>query len=300
MEIVNKGDKMNVKNIIIYGVFGLLTIHPLGAQNEPGNITDPKSIFEKGYIQVTGSSEQGQTQAKALRVAQLVAQRALLETLQGLQLQGKTTIKKGMLESDEIRTSVEGYLQGAVQCGEVFHADKGYAEVCMRVPLRGQGGIYKMFMPLIQNKTLWAEQPAQARFMTKAMTEVQPQVSFAPASCPGASSVYDGLIIDVRKFGFKPALANRVLNAKNELVFGPARIAGTVLIERGCGAFTTDLNKAKAMLAQWGSACPLVLTPTDIDQETDVRLSEEDAAALLAHDEQSAMLAQAKVVYVLK
>ncbi|RPI75664.1 MAG: hypothetical protein EHM45_14660 [Desulfobacteraceae bacterium] len=291
---------MSIKSIIVLGAFLLTMIHPACAQEVPENITDPKGVFEKGYIQVTGLSEQGQTQVKALRVAQLAAQRALLETLQGLQLQGKTTIKKGMLESDEIRTSVEGYLKGAVKCGEVFHADKGYAEVCMRVPLRGPGGIYEMFMPLIQNKMLWAEQPAKARFTAKAMTEIQPHASFAPASCPGTGMVYDGLIIDVRKFGFKPALANRVLNAKNELVFGPARIAGTVLIERGCGAFTTDLNKAKAMLAQWGSACPLVLTPTDIDQETDVRLSEEDAAALLAHDEQSALLAQAKVVYLLK
>ena len=291
---------MSIKSIIVLGAFVLTTIHPVWAQGAPENITDPKSIFEKGYIQVTGLSEAGQTQVKALRVAQLVAQRALLETLQGLQLQGQTTVKKGMLASDEIRTTVEGYLKGAIKCGELFHADKGYAEVCMRVPLRGQGGIYELFMPLIQNNSLWAEQPVQARFTTKSMTEIQPNVPFTPAPCPSTNMVYDGLIIDVRNFGFKPALANRVLNAKNELVFGPARIAGNVLVERGCGGFTTDLNKAKAMLAQWGSTCPLVLTPTGIDQDTDVRLSEDDAAALLAHDQQSALLAQAKVVYLLK
>jgi hypothetical protein len=294
---------MSIKKIVIAGVVALAMAHFGWAQGTHEDVTDSTNIFEKGYIQVTGLSEEGQTQVKALRVAQLVAQRALLETVQGLQLQGKTTVKKGMLESDEIRTTVEGYLRGAVKCGEIFHVDKGYAEVCMRIPLRGQGGLYEMLMPLIRNNTLWAEQKAQPRFTTKSMmTETAPNVppTFKSAPCPATNMVYDGLILDLRHLNFKPALANRVLDSRNELIFGPARIAGNVLVERGCGGFTTDLSKAKAMLAQWGSACPLVLIPEGLEQETDVRLSEEDAATLLMHDQQSALLAQAKVVYLLK
>jgi hypothetical protein len=294
---------MGIKKIVIAGVVALAVAHFAWGQSSPTNVTDSTSIFERGYIQVTGVSEKGQTRINALRAAQSAAQRTLLETVQNLQFQGKTTVKKAMLESDEIRSMIEMYLRGAVTCGENYQTDKGYAEACLRIPLRGPGGFYKLLVPFIHNTTLETEKKAQPRFTTKSMmTETAPEAppTFKPAPCPSTNMVYDGLILDLRHLDFKPALANRVLDSRDELIFGPARIAGNVLVERGCGGFTTDLSKAKAMLAQWGSACPLILIPEGLEQETDVRLSEEDAAMLLMHDQQSALLAQAKVVYLLK
>jgi len=108
---------------IFLGVF-VLTV---GAWADDGwqSITDPVRVFEEGYIQVTGASEEGQSRYRAMRAATVVAQRDLLEILEGLRLYGETTVKDGMLHSDNIRTTIQGFLRGAVKCGERFHGNRG-------------------------------------------------------------------------------------------------------------------------------------------------------------------------------
>ena len=79
-----------------------------GVWAEWKSITDPVQIFEEGYIQVVGVSEEGQSRYKAMRAATVVAQRDLLEIMEGLRLSGQTTVRDGMLQSDDIRTSITG------------------------------------------------------------------------------------------------------------------------------------------------------------------------------------------------
>ena len=111
---------------------------------------------------------------------------------------------------------------------------------------------------------------------------------------------HDGLIIDARSFKFRPALVNRVLTEKDEVVFEPSKIASTVLVERGCGGFTTDDGKAKALLESWGSKNPMIIKCTDVQKFTDAKISQDDAAAVYVNDQKSNLLAQARVVFILK
>ena len=83
------------------------------AQENWQTITDSDTAFQEGYVQVVGESEAGQSRYKAKRAAQVVAQRDLLEALQGLTLTGSTSVADGMLESDQIKTRVQGFLKGA-------------------------------------------------------------------------------------------------------------------------------------------------------------------------------------------
>ncbi len=286
-------------------------------------VTDPVKVFEEGYLQVVGVSEEGQSRYKAMRAAQVIAQRDLVEVMQGLSLFGTTSLKDGMLQSDEIKTSVEGFLRGAMKCGQNYNETKGFAEVCMRINIRGRGGLYDILLPLIKDDKLIPEkQPAYAPESissgpakvtaavkpTENIVQVQTgtvavKVDTTKAEVKAPSELtnpHDGLIVDARDYQFRPALVNRVLTDKDEVVFEPSKILSNVLVERGCGGFTTDDGKAKALLESWGSKNPMIVKCTDVRKFTDAKISQDDAAAVYVNDQKSNILSQARVVFILK
>ncbi|WP_245577118.1 hypothetical protein [Maridesulfovibrio zosterae] len=332
-------------------------------------IVNPDQIFEKGYIQVIGESEAGQSRYRAKRAAEVVAQRRLLEIFQGLRLSGETTVRDGMLSSDKIKTRVEGTLRGAVPCGETFDRTEGYARVCLRLNLHGNDSVYSSFediilkspqelkvreIPAFQPVNLPAvapvpvvKQPAPKVETPAATVETPaaqipapavetpavkapaaaetpavetpaveaPVVAMAPeapaqpeVTAPTAENVaavvapapVDGIIIDVRDFDFKPALVNRILSADGKALFDPSKVLNQVLIEKGCGGYTTDEQKAKALLESWGSKSPLVIKGKTVENVTDAVISNEDATLVFANDKQFNIFANARVVFVLK
>ncbi len=308
------------------GLFFLVT--GVWAQDGWESVKDPVKVFEEGYIQVVGVSEEGQKRYGAMRAATVVAQRDLLEILEGLRLYGETTVKNGMLQSDEIRTTIRGFLKGAVKCGEKFNRDAGYAEVCMRLYIRGKGGLYDVILPLIKENKLnpvkktyykpklipkvMSETPADVPKeqvkqeetkpveAVKVIKEEQPVAKPQVAAPSEIVKSFDGLIIDVRDFQFRPALVNTILTENEEIVFDPAKILSSVLVERGCGGFTTDPGKAEALLESWGSKNPMTLKCIGVVKMTNAKVSVDDAAAIYVHDKNSHLLAQAKVVFLLK
>jgi len=277
------------------------------------SVTEPVKVFSEGYIKVIGSSEEGQSRYRAIRAATVVAQRDLLEVLQGLHLYGTTTIRDGMLQSDLIKTTVEGYLKGAMKCGERYDPNRGYAEVCLKLYIRGKGGLYDIILPLMKEKNLLppsgpAYQPklipetiGPSRPETMGKTEVA-SIPEKPEVKPPSEIVnpHDGLILDVRGYNFRPALVNRILTDKNEVVFDPSKIVSSVLLERGCGGFTNDENKAKALLQTWGANNPMFIRAKGVVRFTDAQVGSDEAAAIFTHNQKTNFLAQAKVVFVLK
>lgn len=291
------------------------------------SITDPVQVFEEGYIQVVGISEEGQSRFKAIRAATVVAQRDLLEVIEGLRLSGQTTVKDGMLQSDDIRTSINGFLRGAVKCGEKYHNDRRYAEVCMKLHIRGKGSLYDVILPLIKENKIQKVMPDLPRDyykpkmipkvvgaevaqetiqqttqkgdkITETVTETVAIVKEVPAVAPVV--IFDGLIVDVRDFQFRPALVNTVVTDGDKVVFDPSKILSAILVERGCGGFTTDPNKAKALLESWGCKNPMIVKGLGVVKMTNAKVSPDDAAAIYLSDQKSNLLAQAKVVFLLK
>jgi len=298
-----------------------------GTWAEWKSITDPVQIFEEGYIQVVGTSEEGQSRYKAMRAATVVAQRDLLEIMEGLRLSGQTTVRDGMLQSDDIRTSITGFLRGAVKCGEKYHNERQYAEVCMKLHIRGKGGLYDVILPLIKEKKIQRVVPTlptdyyKPQLIPKVVgTEIVaetvqkkiPEIGGKPATVTETVTetvavvkeipavVFDGLIVDVRDFKFRPALVNTVVTDGEKVVFDPSKILSSVLVERGCGGFTTDPGKAKALLESWGSKKPLIIKGVGVVKMTNAKVSPDDAAAIYLSDQKNNLLAQAKVVFLLK
>jgi len=276
------------------------------------SVTEPVKVFSEGYIKVIGTSEEGQSYYRAIRAATVVAQRDLLEVLQGLHLYGNTTIRDGMEHSDLIKTTVKGYLKGAMKCGERYDPNRGYAQVCLKLYIRGKGGLYDIILPLMKDERLLP--PAAPAYQPKLIPEVipstpatekKPEVASIPKKpkvAPPSELVnpHDGLILDVREYNFRPALVNRILTDKNEVVFDPSKIVSSVLLERGCGGFTNDENKAKALLQSWGSNNPMYIMAKSVVKFTDAQVGSDEAAAIFTHNQKTNFLAQAKVVFLLK
>ena len=314
----------------LLALWGMFVFIP-GVWAEWKSITDPVQIFEEGYIQVVGVSEEGQSRYKAMRAATVVAQRDLLEIMEGLRLSGQTTVRDGMLQSDDIRTSINGFLRGAVKCGEKYHSDRQYAEVCMKLNIRGKGGLYDVILPLIREKKIQRVTPelptdyykpklipkvmgtevveetvqkqipgigGKPAIVTETVTETAAIVKQVPPPPPAV--VFDGLIVDVRDFKFRPALVNTVVTDGEKVVFDPSKILSAILVERGCGGFTTDPGKAKALLESWGSKKPMIIKGVWVVKMTNAKVSPDDAAAIYLSDQKSNLLAQAKVVFLLK
>ncbi|MFW5499083.1 MULTISPECIES: hypothetical protein [unclassified Maridesulfovibrio] len=297
-------------------------------------VVNPDEVFQKGYIQVIGESEAGQSRYRAKRAAEVVAQRRMLEIFQGLRLSGQTTVRDGMLASEKVKTTVDGTLRGAVPCGESFDRTEGYARVCLRLNLHGHDSVYSAFdeiilkepkelkireIPAFKPETLpeivapaVEDKKEEVVAKVEAPSEVVEKVE-VPAEAPvqttepasekiqeAVATPVDGIIVDVRDFDFKPALVNRILTEKNEVLFDPSKVLNQVLIERGCGGYTTDLQKARALLESWGSKSPMVLKGKTVQNVTDAVVSVEDASTVFAYDQKYNLLAQARVVFVLK
>jgi hypothetical protein len=295
------GKGATMRNLMLGILVVLLGVGVAGAEDWE-DVTDPYKVFEAGYIQVVGKSELGQSNYAALRAAEVVAERGILEVLQGINIYGHTTVRDGMLASDEIQSVVKGYMHGAVKCGQEYYPGQRYAKVCMRLYLHGKGAMYDKVFPLFKDKGLKPEtkqnfEPSASLVREATLTTTAEQY---PKTPPADAKHHDGVIVDVQSYPFKPAVINRILTDKDEVVFEPSTVESQVLIQRGCGGFTKDVNKAKAMLKNWGSTSPMTVKSSGLDKSTDVKISSGDAAQIYLENKQGNMLAQGRVVFLLK
>ncbi len=98
------------------------------------------------YIEAEGSSIMDSSRFKLRNQAKLMAQRGaivdaqrnLLEIVNGVLVEGQTTVKDLVVESDEVKTKVSGMLKGAVKVGKTTYED-GVATVRLRIPLYADG-----------------------------------------------------------------------------------------------------------------------------------------------------------------
>ena len=98
------------------------------------------------YIEAEGSSVMDSSRFKLRNQAKLMAQRGaivdaqrnLLEIVNGVLVEGQTTVKDLVVESDEVKTKVSGVLKGAVKIGKTTYED-GVATVRLRIPLYADG-----------------------------------------------------------------------------------------------------------------------------------------------------------------
>lgn len=143
--------RLYILSLLSWGIL-LFISTPLVAQTPVTEEPDTAPLIKKydngevnwteQYVEATGLAiidtgrfkNIAQAKAMAHRGAVVVAQRNLLEIIQGIYINSETTVRDYMTESDIIKTKVEGVLKGAtLQKGP--KETNGTMEVVMRVPL---------------------------------------------------------------------------------------------------------------------------------------------------------------------
>jgi hypothetical protein len=256
------------------------------------DLTDsPREAFSEGYILVAGQGlpkaggSPAQQRLTALRAAEVAAYRRLAEIVDGVAVAGQTTVHDCSLANDTVRTAVNGFVRGARKLHEEWDPKEGMATVFMQVGLRGPDSVSEVMYASYINA------PAGRAALRTA--------GYAPPASPAVSEPHDGLIIDVRSHGFRPALINRIFSGKGEALYDPSKVSQKVLVEQGAGEYTNSVEKARAALETRGVKAPLVIKATGLKSPADLNVSDEDAVRIFAADQKGNFLAAAKVAFVL-
>ena len=289
---------MNRRWMLLMVLAGALTAER-GVSEEPAvvptEIRGATQVFSERAMVVKGKGvapsdralSPGQKEIMALRAAKVVALRELAEVLAGVRVSGETCVQDAAARSDQVRATVNGLIKGAEVVHESYDDHKEVATVYVRLGLDGPNGLTQTLLPkILEHKAV--QVPAAPAFVPPG----------APAP-PSAAEAPDALIIDATGKNFRPALINRVVVNNGNVLFEPSKIAPEILAKKGCGDYTNDLGKAKAILASHGAKHPLVVTAAGVLRSTDAQVSETDAATIFNANQKTNFLEGAQVAFVL-
>lgn len=245
--------------------------------------------YEDGYIEAVGTGAPpelyyGKPQARpmALRAAQVDAYRNLLETIQGVQIDSKTTIKDFVTESDTINTQISGMVQGAQIVKKEYLSD-GTVEVTVRMPL---SGVVKAILP-----------KAIADDKKEDMQNHKP-APFSRKPAP-KDEVYTGLVIDGRGLSARPAMSPKVFDENGAEVYGTLIVKKDYAVQQGICGYARDLASAQGNIRV--ASNPLIIKAASAKGAgmSEFVISNDDAAKVRSAKENLIFLEKCRVMIVL-
>lgn len=205
----------------------------------------------------------------ACRAAIVDAQRNLLESFYGVRVTATTLVSNYMLTSDEVKSSVEGTVKGAIIKSRINRVD-GSCKVELQAPLRGKAAnsIYKnlynaqasnfnfkMFfsdfistahaasltIPLADNKK---ELQQQIDLLNQRVLTIEESLQSSTITEPKNLEI-SGIVIDVRGSLFIPSLDPKIRKSSGEILYPSVKNASQI-IDRGqlVSLFSNDVNFA--------------------------------------------------------
>jgi hypothetical protein len=263
-------------------------------ENNLSLTTSPEQAFTDDHILVAGeglpargAASPGERRLTAERAATVMAYRQMAEMLYGVSVAGDTLVRGATDQHDLVRTAVAGFVKGSEVVHKEYSEKEGVALVILKVGRSGPAG----FGSLLYRKILG--DPSLKKEMIGEGTPFR-----APPSA--AVAPFDGLIVDATTQAFRPALINRIMNGRGEMLYDPSKVSQKILVERGCGEYTNSVPKAKEALESRGVKNALVVTASGTSNSTDLLVSDDDAVRIFSADQKAGFLAGARVAFVLK
>jgi hypothetical protein len=258
-----------------------------GARDDQAAFGQQTLVF---YGVADGTSEHGSAAQHALmtkRAAVVMAQRTLVEYLAGFALVGNTLVGDGMGQNDLVRSAVFGFVKGSQVVFQEYSPEKDSAIAIVKLGLHGPRG----FASLLYNKMFSNPKLREALKCDKAPFK---------SETTRLDEAYDGLIIDATGQNFRPALINRIMAGKGEVLYDPAKVNQKILMEQGCGEYTDSVDKAKAALAARGVKNALLVKASGASSVADLLVTDADAVAIYSANQKGDFMLAARVAFVLK
>jgi len=215
-------------------------------------------------------------QMMAKRAALGVAQRNLLEAIKAVRVDSTTYVKNYTVASDDIRVSVEGYVENAKVVNE-REVEKGAWEITLEMRLTGKTSA--VFFP--------NEAPKPARLAKK-----------PPMDSKGGRP-YTGLVVDARGTGVVPAMAPRIVNEDGTEAYSRTYVRSEVADSLGVVAYVGDMQSAETNSRV--TNYPLVVKALKVAASggADIVISNADAQTIHGVPEHFQFLEKAQVIIIM-
>ena len=243
--------------------------------------------WSAGYIEAVGIGAPperfiGKPQARpmALRAAEQVAKRNLLEITKGVRIDSATVIKDYMVESDVINSQVEGFIKGAMAVKQDYMSD-GTVEVTVRMPLFGN--FSQVIMPKIMERKPESRPP------------VMPPAAPAALSAP----VYTGLVVDARGVQARPAMAPKIIDENGQDVYGSMNVDREYAVQQGISGYARDLTAAQSNARVTNNPLTVKGLKTQGPGKSDIVISNADATAIRSAADNLTFIKKCRVMIVL-
>jgi hypothetical protein len=238
----------------------------------------------------------------ACRAAKVDAQRNLLESYQGVRVTATTLVSNYMLSSDEIKSTVEGTVKGAIIKSRDNRID-GSCKVVLQASLRGkisksiyqdlyQGELSASIIP--SSWSFWISSAHAATYPTESNQQISDQLRqlnkriFAleqgvkPKRIDNVKNHdISGIIIDVRGTNFIPSLNPKIRKANGEVLY-PKKSETQDIIDNGqlVSLFANDVSFAMDHPTVGDTPLLIKAKNTWKNQQTEIALSDNDAQKL--------------------
>jgi len=292
--------KQRALSLVLFVLF-LLTAPPLIFGQDAISQGEWTQLIEKignnglinwsaGYIEAVGIGAPpdrmlGKPAARpmALRAAEQVAKRNLLEITKGVRIDSTTVVKDFTVESDIINSQVEGFIKGAQVVKQEYMSD-GTVEVTVRMPLFGN--LSQAILPKVLEKKPPVVPPT-----------APPPI---PTETPAAPSVvYTGLVVDARGLQARPAMAPKILDENGQEVYGSLNVDREYAVQQGMSGYARDLTAAQNNPRVTNNPLTIKGLKTQGPGRADIVISNADAAKIRAAGESLTFLKQCRVMIVL-
>ena len=260
--------------------------HGISPENGMGAYIDwsQKVILAKGIgAAADGTSNPILIKAQALTAAKLVAQRNLLEAIQGANIVSTTLVENNQLLTDMIGSSVKGVLRGAVEVGS---RELGYGswEVTLAMPLYPY--VSKSVLSQVIKNTPQQKRPAPSSEYKKPSNE--------------AKASYTGLVVETSGLMLNRTISPVIYDDSGRIIYGHMNIEQTQAENSGLvdyAATAEDINRVKSGTSKAGNS-PFVIKALDTrDNGNNIVISRSDADHLLSLNMKNGdFLSQCKVV----
>ncbi|GAB6138119.1 LPP20 family lipoprotein [Halanaerobaculum tunisiense] len=229
-------------------------------ENKKAEVNWEKSVVKAQGYGVAPDYINNDAQAKlmAREAAITLAQRRLLETINGVQIDSSQTIKNAQIESNVVNKKLSGVIKDASIIKEENPKQEVY-KVVMEVKFYGPNGVLKAIFPELEGANNQSKQQ---------------QVN---NSTGNLAQDYTGIIINTLNLDVEAALAPKVYSGNGNLVYGMDVINSEGVITDGIVGYSRSLASAKAN-SRIGNN-PLVVNAQRMkgDYKTDIVLAADQA-----------------------
>ncbi len=262
--------------------------------------------WSAGYIEAVGIGAPpqrfiGQPNARpmALRAAEQVAKRNLLEITKGVRIDSTTIVKDFVVESDIINSQVEGIIKGAQIVKQDYMSD-GTVEVTVRMPLFGE--LSQAVMPKVLERKPDVQPPvaqSPVRPPPASPAYVPPPPTPPVTSAPSSGPVFTGLVIDARGIQTRPAMAPKILDENGQEVYGSMNVDREYAVQQGMSGYARDLTSAQNNSRVTNN--PLTVKGVKVQGQgrSDIVISNDNAAKIRAAGDSLSFMKKCRVMIVL-